>query len=167
MHEGQGGTTDVTNARTWYYFRSLLDRLPLQMSTSDLQHGTQRKRNYQIRAYDFGMQFSFEWKETDCFVLSFFLSLQCIPLRSHPVPMHPIIHPIVLRVTYKAYLFPQSHVHVFYVDDVCDEIDDGDEVDLPLPQGRKGRPVQNRDQYKSAFLRSLQCVRMHARFGAL
>ena len=45
---------DVTNARTCQFFRRLFDRLPIQISTSDLHHRILRKKIYHIRAYDFG-----------------------------------------------------------------------------------------------------------------
>ena len=40
-------------------FRRLFDRLPVRISTSDLHHRILRKKIYHIRAYDFGVQFSF------------------------------------------------------------------------------------------------------------
>ena len=40
-------------------FRRLFDRLPVRISTSDLHHRILRKKLYHIRAYDFGVQFSF------------------------------------------------------------------------------------------------------------
>ena len=40
-------------------FRRLFDRLPVRISTSDLHHWILRKKLYHIRAYDFGVQFSF------------------------------------------------------------------------------------------------------------
>ena len=46
-------------------FRRLFDRLPVRISTSDLHHRILRKKLYHIRAYDFGVQFSFK----DAFVL--------------------------------------------------------------------------------------------------
>ena len=45
-------------------FRRLFDRLPVRISTSDLHHRILRKKLYHIRAYDFGVQFSFK-KEPD------------------------------------------------------------------------------------------------------
>ena len=51
---------DVTNARTCQFFRRLFDRLPVRISTSDLYHRILRKKIYHIRAYDFGVQFSFK-----------------------------------------------------------------------------------------------------------
>ena len=42
-------------------FRRLFDRLPVRISTSDLHHRILRKKLYHIRAYDFGVQFSFKW----------------------------------------------------------------------------------------------------------
>ena len=56
----RGGTTDITNARTCHIFRRLFDHLPVRISTPDLHHQTLRKKIYQIRAYDFGVQFSCE-----------------------------------------------------------------------------------------------------------
>ena len=41
-------------------FRGLFDRLPVRISTSDLHHRILRKKLYHIRAYDFGVQFSFK-----------------------------------------------------------------------------------------------------------
>ena len=41
-------------------FRRLFDRLPVRISTSDLHHRILRKKLYHIRAYDFGVQFSFK-----------------------------------------------------------------------------------------------------------
>ena len=41
-------------------FRRLFDRLPVRISTSDLHHWILRKKLYHIRAYDFGVQFSFK-----------------------------------------------------------------------------------------------------------
>ena len=40
-------------------FGRLFDRLPVRISTSDLHHRILRKKIYHIRAYDFGVQFSF------------------------------------------------------------------------------------------------------------
>ena len=51
----------VTNARTCQFFRRLFDRLPVRISTSDLHHRILRKKLYHIRAYDFGVQFSFKY----------------------------------------------------------------------------------------------------------
>ena len=51
---------DVTNARTCQFFRRLFDRLPVRISTSDLHHRILRKKLYHIRAYEFGVQFSFK-----------------------------------------------------------------------------------------------------------
>ena len=41
-------------------FDRLFDRLPVRISTSDLHHWTLRKKIFHIRAYDFGVQFSFK-----------------------------------------------------------------------------------------------------------
>ena len=41
-------------------FRRLFDRLPVRISTSDLHHRILRKKLYHVRAYDFGVQFSFK-----------------------------------------------------------------------------------------------------------
>ena len=41
-------------------FGRLFDRLPVRISTSDLHHRILRKKLYHIRAYDFGVQFSFK-----------------------------------------------------------------------------------------------------------
>ena len=41
-------------------FRRLCDRLPVRISTSDLHHRILRKKLYHIRAYEFGVQFSFK-----------------------------------------------------------------------------------------------------------
>ena len=41
-------------------FRRLFDRLPVRISTSDLHHRILRNKLYHIRAYDFGVQFSFK-----------------------------------------------------------------------------------------------------------
>ena len=38
----------------------LFDRLPVRISTSDLHHWILRKKIFHIRAYDFGVQFSFK-----------------------------------------------------------------------------------------------------------
>ena len=56
---------DVTNARTCQFFRRLFDRLPVRISTSDLHHRILRKKIFHIRAYDFGVQFSFKLR--NCF----------------------------------------------------------------------------------------------------
>ena len=40
-------------------FDRLFDRLPVRISTSDLHHWILRKKIFHIRAYDFGVQFSF------------------------------------------------------------------------------------------------------------
>ena len=56
----RGGTT--LSQCSHVPFRRLFDRLPLRISTSHLHHRTQRKTIYQIRAYDFGVQFSFNEK---------------------------------------------------------------------------------------------------------
>ena len=42
-------------------FDRLFDRLPVRISTSDLYHWILRKKIFHIRAYDFGVQFSFKW----------------------------------------------------------------------------------------------------------
>ena len=59
---------DVTNARTYQFFRRLFDRLPVRISTSDLPHRILRKKLYHVRAYDFGVQFSF--KDKVCILLT-------------------------------------------------------------------------------------------------
>ena len=41
-------------------FDCLFDRLPVRISTSDLHHWILRKKVFHIRAYDFGVQFSFK-----------------------------------------------------------------------------------------------------------
>ena len=54
-------------------FRRLFDRLPVRISTSDLHHRILRKKPYDIRAYDFGVQFSFNcrmWLLYEIFFLS-------------------------------------------------------------------------------------------------
>ena len=51
---------DVTNGLTCQFFGRLFDRLPVRISTSDLHHRILRKKLYHIRAYDFGVQFSFK-----------------------------------------------------------------------------------------------------------
>ena len=56
---------DVTNARTCQFFRRLFDRLPVRISTSDLYHRILRKKIYHIRAYGFGVQFSFNGEQHD------------------------------------------------------------------------------------------------------
>ena len=59
---------DVTNGLTCQFFRRLFDRLPVRISTSDLHHRILRKKLYHIRAYDFGVQFSFKvavWSQND------------------------------------------------------------------------------------------------------
>ena len=45
--------------RFFGHFDRLFDRLPVRISTSDLHHWIQRKKIFHIRAYDFGVQFSF------------------------------------------------------------------------------------------------------------
>ena len=59
---------DVTNARTCQFFRRLFDRLPVRISTSCLHHRILRKKTH-IRAYDCGVQFSFNLFSTrhECF----------------------------------------------------------------------------------------------------
>ena len=52
-----GGTTDVTNARTGHFSAVCLS---VFLFTSDLHHRILRKKIYQIRAYDFGVQFYHE-----------------------------------------------------------------------------------------------------------
>ena len=42
-------------------FDRLFDRLPVRISTSDLHHWILRKKIFHIRAYDFGVQFSFNF----------------------------------------------------------------------------------------------------------
>ena len=44
-------------------FDRLFDRLPVRISTSDLHHWILRKKIFHIRAYDFGVQFSFNWQQ--------------------------------------------------------------------------------------------------------
>ena len=63
---------DVTNARTCQFFRRLFDRLPVRISTSDLHHRILRKKIFHIRAYDFGVQFSFSWAAARSQQLRFF-----------------------------------------------------------------------------------------------
>ena len=46
-------------------FDRLFDRLPVRISTSDLHHWILRKKIFHIRAYDFGVQFSFNVKESN------------------------------------------------------------------------------------------------------
>ena len=41
-------------------FDRLFDRLPVRISTLDLHHWILRKKIFHIRAYDFGVQFSFK-----------------------------------------------------------------------------------------------------------
>ena len=41
-------------------FDRLFDRLPVRISTSDLHHWILRKKIFHVRAYDFGVQFSFK-----------------------------------------------------------------------------------------------------------
>ena len=43
-----------------FFFCCLFDHLPVWISTLDLHHRTQRTKTYQIRACDFGVQFSFK-----------------------------------------------------------------------------------------------------------
>ena len=45
--------------RFFGHFDRLFDRLPVRISTSDLHHWILRKKIFHIRAYDFGVQFSF------------------------------------------------------------------------------------------------------------
>ena len=59
----RGGTSVAPwrhKCRTCQFFRRLFDRLPFRISTSDLHHRILRKKLYHIRAYDFGVQFSFK-----------------------------------------------------------------------------------------------------------
>ena len=44
-------------------FDRLFDRLPVRISTSDLYHWILRKKIFHIRAYDFGVQFSFNYAQ--------------------------------------------------------------------------------------------------------
>ena len=46
--------------RFFGHFDRLFDRLPVRISTSDLHHWILRKKIFHIRAYDFGVQFSFK-----------------------------------------------------------------------------------------------------------
>ena len=55
-------------------FRRLFDRLPVRFSTSDLHHRILRKKLYHIRAYDFGVQFSFKRNSNSKKVRPFYLS---------------------------------------------------------------------------------------------
>ena len=45
-------------------FDRLFDRLPVRILTSDLHHWILRKKIFHIRAYDFGVQFSFNYMHT-------------------------------------------------------------------------------------------------------
>ena len=45
-------------------FGRLFDRLPVRISTSDLHHWILRKKIFHIRAYDIGVQFSFQFRKT-------------------------------------------------------------------------------------------------------
>ena len=47
--------------RFFGHFDRLFDRLPVRISTSDLHHWILRKKIFHIRAYDFGVQFSFNF----------------------------------------------------------------------------------------------------------
>ena len=65
-HDCEGGTSVAPwrhKCRTCQFFRRLFDRLPVRISTSDLHHRILRKKLYHIRAYDFGVQFSFKYLE--------------------------------------------------------------------------------------------------------
>ena len=59
---------DVTNARTCQFFRRLFDRLPFGTSTSDLHNRILRKKIFHIRAYDFGVQFSFNYTQANILI---------------------------------------------------------------------------------------------------
>ena len=63
-------------------FGRLFDRLPVWISTSDLHHRILRKKIYHIRAYDFGVQFSFN---------IFFISLA---KHDSPLPCHSKLNKI-------------------------------------------------------------------------
>ena len=47
-------------------FGRLFDRLPVRILTSDLHHWILRKKVFHIRAYDFGVQFSFKVAQDSC-----------------------------------------------------------------------------------------------------
>ena len=67
-------------------FRRLFDRLPVRISTSDLHHRILRKKLYHIRAYDFGVQFSFkEVFYTDKLPLSVDSDSICVKLPGNKV----------------------------------------------------------------------------------
>ena len=60
-HQGHNTGRVIVTQDFLANFDCLFDRLPVRISTSDLHHWTQRKKNYLVRAYDFGMQFSFNF----------------------------------------------------------------------------------------------------------
>ena len=61
----------TTPARVVSYLR-LFHRLPIQISTSDPHHWILRKKFLQIRAYDFGVRFSFQLlKDTSKYAQAF------------------------------------------------------------------------------------------------
>ena len=71
----RGGTSVAPwrhKCRTCQFFRRLFDRLPVRILTSDLYHRILRKKLYHIRAYDFGVQFSFNCALTTCLVKASF-----------------------------------------------------------------------------------------------
>ena len=56
-------------------FDRLFDRLPVRISTSDLHHWILRKKIFHIRAYDFGVQFSFNTDILVCVVDNLIVNL--------------------------------------------------------------------------------------------
>ena len=103
-------TTDVTNARTCLFFRCLFDRLPVQISTSDLLHRTWQKMSirselmilecsfpltYDIEFLQSGFVFQQSWKWVPCKSLwlcsfMFWLSFCCHfsnDFRCYPLPI--------------------------------------------------------------------------------
>ena len=66
-------------------FDRLFDRLPVRISTSDLHHWILRKKIFHIRAYDFGVQFSFKPhsdKSEIGAMLLFFMPLKSATIRT-------------------------------------------------------------------------------------
>ena len=76
-------------------FDRLFDRLPVRISTSDLHHWILRKKIFHIRAYDFGVQFSFNWKSNRLILVGLgpICRKQCLMWKHHRLwKQHPLSH---------------------------------------------------------------------------
>ena len=105
-------------------FRRLFDRLPVRISTSDLHHRILRKKLYHIRAYDFGVQFSFKFtlrSLTQVTVLHFGLRLSFCQTHdflknssiSHPATVFLFRNLSCIRNLIKPHCFGEENEKIF------------------------------------------------------